>query len=130
MSRPDWHTYYMGIAKAVSARGDCSRAQHGAVIVKDHRIVATGYNGTPPGAKSCGDTGLCPRNRDTEAVHSRGDYDLCWSTHAEANALLRASWGDLQGAVMYVTGEPCPGCSKLIRSSGIGNLIWTLEEEL
>ena len=125
MSRPDWDTYYLDIAKAVSARGDCSRAQHGAVIVKDHKIVSTGYNGTPPGDdRSCGKTGLCPRNLNPDSQHSKGDYDLCWSTHAEANALLRADWNDLQGATIYITGEPCPGCRKLIDSSGIAIHVW------
>jgi dCMP deaminase len=120
LNRPDWDTYYLDIAKAVSARGDCVRAQHGAVVVKDHKIISTGYNGTPAGnTRSCGDTGQCPRALDTSAQHFKGDYDLCWSTHAEANALLRADWNDLQGATIYITGEPCSGCMKLIKSSGI-----------
>ena len=125
--RPDWDTYYMGIAFAVSKRGDCARRQHGAVIVKDHKIVSTGYNGTPPGDnRSCGSTGLCPRNLDTNAEHNAGEYDQCWATHAESNALLRASWSDLMGATLYVTGEtPCPGCKKLIQSSGITRIFGT-----
>lgn len=123
--RPDWDDYYLGIAKAVSARGDCARRQHGAIIVKDHKIVSTGYNGTPPGDdRSCGESGKCPRNLDPNAVHGEGDYDLCWATHAEANALLRASWEDLKGATIYITGAPCPGCKKLILSSGLKNIIY------
>lgn len=119
-TRPGWDQYYLGIARAVAARGDCARAQHGAVVVKEHRIVATGYNGTPPGDdRSCGATGLCPRNQDPSARHSEGEYDLCWATHAEANALLRADWLSLAGATIYITGEACPGCSKLIASAGI-----------
>jgi dCMP deaminase len=124
ISRPNWDDYYLDIAKAVSARGDCIRAQHGAVVVKDHKIVSTGYNGTPAGdERSCGKTGQCPRALDSNAQHAKGEYDLCWSTHAEANALLRASWSDLQGATIYITGKPCSGCSKLIQSSGIGRVI-------
>lgn len=122
--RPDWDTYYLGIAKAVSVRGDCIRRQHGAVVVKNHKIVSTGYNGSPPGSdKSCGSTGQCPRNLDPNAKHSQGEYDLCWATHAEANALLRASWEELQGSTLYITGEPCPGCSKLIESAGITSVV-------
>jgi len=124
LNRPSWDDYYFGIAQAVSARGDCVRAQHGAVVVKDHKIVSTGYNGTPPGAKSCGDTGECPRALDPSSEHSKGNYDLCWATHAESNALLRASWSDLQGSTIYITGEPCPGCLKLIKSSGIKRVVW------
>ena len=124
ISRPNWDDYYLNIAKAVSARGDCVRAQHGAVVVKDHKIVSTGYNGTPAGdERSCGSTGQCPRALDQTAQHAKGEYDLCWSTHAEANALLRASWGDLLGATLYITGQPCPGCSKLIDSAGIERIV-------
>ena len=124
ISRPNWDDYYLNIAKAVSARGDCVRAQHGAVVVKDHKIVSTGYNGTPAGdERSCGSTGQCPRALDQTAQHAKGEYDLCWSTHAEANALLRASWGDLLGATLYITGQPCPGCSKLIASAGIERVV-------
>lgn len=124
LKRPSWNEYYLEIAKAVSLRGDCVRAQHGAVIVKDHSIVSTGYNGTPVGDEnSCGKTGNCPRALDPTSEHSKGDYDLCWATHAEANALLRASWDDLQGATIYITGKPCPGCHKLIKSSGIKEIV-------
>lgn len=123
--RPGWDDYYLGIARAVARRGDCTRAQHGAVIVNDQRIVATGYNGTPPGDdRSCGTTGQCPRNLDPHARHSEGQYDQCWATHAEANALMRAEWGALTGATIYITGQPCPGCTKLIASAGIARTIW------
>lgn len=124
IKRPSWDEYYLGIAKAVSARGDCVRAQHGAVVVKNHKIVATGYNGAPPGSpNSCGATGACPRNHDPNAVHSEGQYDLCWATHAEANALMRASWEEMQEATIYITGKPCPGCTKLINSAGIARIV-------
>ena len=123
-TKPDWDRYYLDIATAVSARGDCVRAQHGAVVVKNHKIVSTGYNGTPAGdTRSCGATGECPRNKDATAQHSKGDYDLCWTTHAEANALLRASWEEMQGATIYITGDPCLGCFKLIESAGIDYLV-------
>ena len=122
--RPSWDEYYLNIAKAVSARGDCVRAQHGAVVVKNHKIVSTGYNGTPPNDdRSCGKTGKCPRALDPESQHSQGNYDLCWATHAESNALLRASWEDLLDSTLYVTGKPCPGCTKLIASSGIVRVV-------
>lgn len=120
IKRPSWDEYYLGIAKAVSTRGDCVRRQHGAVVVRDHKIISTGYNGTPPGDdRSCGKTGQCPRNLDPTSKHGEGSYDLCWATHAEANALLRADWSDLQGSTIYITGAPCPGCAKLIKSAGI-----------
>lgn len=125
IERPSWDNYYLLIAKAVASRGDCVRAQHGAVIVKDYKIISTGYNGTPVGDdRSCGTTGTCPRALDPDVQHSHGNYDLCWATHAESNALLRASWADLQGSTIYITGKPCPGCSKLIASAGIERIVW------
>lgn len=125
VQRPTWDEYYLNIAKAVSARGDCVRAQHGCVIVKDHSIVSTGYNGTPAGDdRSCGTTGTCPRALDKTAQHFQGDYDLCWATHAESNALLRASWDVLQGSTVYITGKPCAGCTKLLKSSGAALVVW------
>lgn len=124
VERPSWDHYYINIALAVSLRGDCVRAQHGAVIVKDHKIISTGYNGTPSGdPRSCGATGECPRAQDAKSEHSKGDYDLCWATHAEANAIIRADWHELKGATIYITGDPCPGCTKLIASSGIERLV-------
>ena len=123
--RPDWDVYYMNIALAVSLRGDCVRTQHGTVIVKDHKIISTGYNGTPPGdERSCGATGQCPRALDPNSEHSKGDYDLCWATHSEANAIIRASWDELKGSTIYITGQPCPGCSKLIQSAGIDRMVF------
>jgi dCMP deaminase len=124
IQRPDWDTYYLNIAVAVSLRGDCVRAQHGAVIVKNNKIISTGYNGSPPGSdNSCGATGQCPRALDANAEHSKGDYDLCWSTHAEANAIIRASWEELQGSTIYITGAPCLGCMKLMKSSNIDRYV-------
>lgn len=125
MSRPTWDEYYLGIADAVATRGDCVRAQHGAVIVKNNKIVSTGYNGTPPGDhRSCGSTGQCPRALDANARHSEGTYDNCWATHAESNALLRASWEELQGSIVYITGQPCPGCMKLLESANVMLIVW------
>ena len=124
LKRPDWDHYYIYIAIAVAARGDCVRARHGAVIVKNQKIVSTGYNGTPAGdPRSCGDTGECPRALDKSSEHSKGDYDLCWATHAEANAIIRADWEELKGSTIYITGEPCSGCIKLIASAGIERVV-------
>lgn len=127
--RPGWDAYYLGIAKAVAMRGDCSRARHGAVIVQGHRIVATGYNGTPPGSKLSCLQGDCPRaSLSYDELPSGSSYDTgpgaCISTHAEASALLRANWEDMQDATIYITGAPCGGCTKLIASSGIGRIVY------
>lgn len=129
MTRPNWHDYYLGIARAVAARADCSRAQHGAVIVKDGKIVSTGYNGAPSGAPGCLTAGACPRARlSYEELASGSSYDTgpgaCIAIHAEGNALLRCSWADQQGATMYVTGACCGGCWKLVLGSGLSRVVW------
>lgn len=127
--RPSWDEYYKSIARVVAARGDCSRAKHGAVIVQGHRIVSTGYNGTPPEDKRSCLNGDCPRAKFSyEELPSGSSYDTgpgaCIATHAEANAVLRASWEEMQGSTIYVTGQPCGGCEKLIKASGIERVVW------
>lgn len=144
MSRPSWDEYFLGIADAVAARADCTRRAVGAVIVKGNRIVSTGYNGAPAGSQGCLE-GACPRGRhypveeEGVLVHLCGcggiwpcpeyarpmtAYDNCISVHAEANALLYADRDKCEGAVMYLTCEPCNDCKKLISASGIANVIY------
>lgn len=127
--RPDWDLYFLGIADAVSARADCTRRKVGAVIVdQDHRILATGYNGSHPGGPSCLQ-GECPRGRKTfqEQPPLQGGYDDCVATHAESNALLFAR-ASCQGASVYITDPPCQGCEKLLRSAGVKTVIWSAED--
>ena len=80
-NRPDWDTYYLGIAAAVAKRGECSRRQVGAVIVKDHTIIATGYNGAPPGQPSCLE-GACPRARSGAEPGKGYAESGCTAVHA------------------------------------------------
>lgn len=127
--RLGWHDYYLGIARAVAARADCSRAQHGAVIVQGRKVVSTGYNGAPSGKPGCLTAGACPRALlSYDQLASGSSYDTgpgaCIAIHAEANAMLRCAWEDMQGATMYVTGACCQGCSKLVMGSGICAVIW------
>jgi dCMP deaminase len=125
MPRPDWDTYFLGIAEAVSRRWECTRRQVGAVIVKNHRIVSTGYNGAPAGAPSCLE-GACPRA--ASGVEPGSSYDTgpgsCVAIHAEANSLLYANRADCEGATIYITAAPCDGCRKLIAGAGI-NSVWS-----
>lgn len=116
--RPDWDTYFLGIAQAVALRSDCERSQVGAVVVKERRIRATGYNGAPAGAPGCLS---CPRRESSVAPGS--DYSNCVAIHAEANALLYCDREDLPGAFLYVTRAPCYACSKLIAATGIIRII-------
>lgn len=127
VERPSWDDYYVNIAKAVSRRGECSRRQVGAVIVKDQTIISTGYNGAPPGEQSCL-TGNCPRARSD--VQPGTDYAQsgCTAIHAESNAIMRAGLAKCAGATIYVTETPCVLCYPLIRAAGISRVV-TEEEQ-
>lgn len=119
-TRPDWNSYFLAIAKTVATRADCRRAQHGAVIVKDKRIVSTGYNGSPAGGPSCL-AGECPRGllSADDLPHLTADYSNCVAVHAESNAIAYANREDTRGATIYITGKPCDMCGKLIAAAGI-----------
>ena len=125
--RPDWDTYYLQIARAVSARADCTRRRVGAIIVNGDRIVATGYNGAPSGEPGCLTQGACPRGRlDIHEVTPGSSYDTgagsCIALHAEQNAILRAGM-DSRGATLYVTDAPCDGCARLIKGAQIARVV-------
>lgn len=127
--RPDFDTYFLGIAKAVAARGDCRRRQIGAVIVdREKRIAGTGYNGSPSGGPSCL-KGECPRGLLTpEEVPHDSSYDtgpgICHALHAEMNALLHTDRSRLAGATIYVTARPCDGCRKIIAGTKIERTVY------
>ena len=124
-SRPDWDQYFTNIAYTVSTRADCRRSRVGAVIAKDHRIVATGYNGAPAGHVGCL-AGGCPRAGSQAEPYSPYDSGpgACIAIHAEANALLYASYDRCTGATIYVTRKPCDGCRKLIDGAGITRVVY------
>lgn len=121
--RPSWDDYYLGIAQAVSRRGECVRRQVGAVIVRDHTIVATGYNGFPPGEDKNCLTGDCPRG-SSDARPGTGYAETgCRAIHAETNAIIRAGRALCLGATIYVTDDPCVLCSSLIKAAGITRVV-------
>jgi dCMP deaminase len=131
--RPDWDEYFINIAKAVSTRATCLRRKYGAVITKDNIIVSTGYNGAPSGMKDCLDVGRCSR-KELQIPHGER-YELCHSVHAEANAIIRASVDELQGATIYISGsaaersecdaEPCMMCKRMILNAGIAKVVYS-----
>jgi len=117
-SRPDWQTYFFQIAKLVATRSTCLRRQVGAVIVKDNRILSTGYNGTPTGIAHCLERG-CIR---TELNIPSGErHELCRGLHAEQNAIIQAAYHGVRinGADLYSTNQPCIICSKMLINAGI-----------
>ena len=131
-SRPSKTDYYLGIAKAVAQRGTCLRRKFGAIIVKDDRIVSTGYVGAPRGRVNCCDRGKCFRMENN--IPSGTRYELCRSTHAEMNAIINASKEEMEGATMYLVGiendgsytknaDCCSMCKRVVINSGIEKVI-------
>ncbi|HOP85437.1 MAG TPA: cytidine/deoxycytidylate deaminase family protein [Syntrophorhabdaceae bacterium] len=118
IDRPDWDNYFMEIARIVSKRSTCIRRQVGALIVKDKRILSTGYNGAPKGLKHCIDRG-CLREKMNIASGER--HELCRGLHAEQNAIIQAALHgvSINGAEIYSTHLPCSICMKMIINAGI-----------
>jgi dCMP deaminase len=123
MDRPGWDDYYMGIARAVSARSNCVRRRVGALIVVQNAIIGAGYNGTPLGVRNCSDGG-CPRCL-SDAPPGQG-YDSCICVHAEQNAIvLSARHGTAtNGGALYTTLRPCFGCAKEAIQAGIREIVF------
>ena len=123
MKRPSWDEYFMAIAHVVATRSNCRRRQVAAVIVKDNRIISTGYNGTPKGIKNCNEGGCRRCNSDVPSGHS---LDECLCSHAEENAITQAAFHGIsvKGATLYTTFSPCLMCAKMIINSGITEVIF------
>lgn len=121
MNRPSWHEYFMMLAKMVSVRSTCNSRKVGAVIVRNNRILATGYNGAVHGAPHCIDRGPDFCMRRSIGAHDADKYNYCISSHAEVNAIDQAArFGiPLEGAVLYCTLEPCNWCFKQLIQAGI-----------
>jgi dCMP deaminase len=122
---PDAEEYFMGIAMAVRRRANCLGSRIGAVIVKDGRIISTGYNGTPENMTNCLDGG-CHRCAHKDQYPSGVGYDLCICVHAEQNALLSAArFGiSVEGSVLYTTMRPCFGCTKEMLQAKIATVFY------
>ena len=120
--RPSWDEYFMSIAKLAATRSTCLRRQVGAVIVKDKKILATGYNGAPSGLKHCLDIGCL---REKLKIPSGERHELCRATHAEQNAIVQAALlgVSIGGSTMYSTTQPCVLCTKLIINAGIERIV-------
>jgi len=116
--RPNWDEYFMNIAELVSKRSTCLRRGVGAVLVRDRRILATGYNGAPSGMRHCLDAGCV---REQLNVPSGERHELCRGLHAEQNAIIQAALHgvSIKGSTLYCTNHPCIICSKMIINAGI-----------
>ena len=131
-TRPDWTEYFLDIAGAVGRRATCLRRRYGAIIVKDHIIISTGYNGAPRGEANCLDTGVCERERLN--VPKGEKYELCVAVHAEQNAIINADPEKMEGATIYIagsnadgslaSGQPCLLCRRMLRNARIKNAVY------
>ena len=121
--RPSWDDYFMEIADVVATRSTCVRRRVGAILVKDKRILATGYNGVPAGIKHCGEAGCL---REKLEIPSGERHELCRGLHAEQNAIIQCAVHgvNLQGAVLYSTTQPCVLCSKMLINAGIKTIVF------
>jgi dCMP deaminase len=121
--RPSWDQYFMSIAELVAQRATCIRRRVGAVLVRDKRIVTTGYNGVPTGIQHCLDVGCL---RESQGVPSGERHELCRGLHAEQNAIIQAAvYGiSLEGATLYCTNQPCAICSKMLINVRVEKILY------
>ena len=121
--RPSWDEYFLEITKLTATRSNCLRKQVGCIIVKNNRIIGTGYNGTPQNTINCVDGG-CERCANTDKYKSGEKLDLCLCLHAEENALLFSSKDDIKDSTLYCTHFPCIGCTKKIVQCQVSKVIY------
>ncbi len=119
---PSWDDYFLKVAELISARSTCLRRKVGVVIVKDKRIISSGYNGAPAGLVHCEETG-CLR---IKMKIPRGErHELCRGLHGEQNAIIQAAlYGvSIRGGALYATHQPCSVCAKMIINAGIQRVV-------
>ena len=123
MARPSWDEYFMEITRLVVSRSTCVRRQVGAVIVKDKKILATGYNGAPSGLPHCLEVGCL---RDEMGIPSGERHELCRGLHAEQNAIIQAAYYgvSINGATLYCTNLPCIICTKMLINAGLARVVY------
>ncbi|RLB18691.1 MAG: cytidine deaminase [Deltaproteobacteria bacterium] len=123
MERPSWNEYFMAITKMVATRSTCLRRHVGAILVKEKRILATGYNGAPTGLRHCSEVGCL---RQDASIPSGTRHELCRGLHAEQNAIIQAANHgiSIRGATLYCTNKPCVICSKMIINAGVARVYY------
>jgi len=130
IKRPGWDEYFMRLADVVMSRADCIRRRVGAIIVKDFRIISTGYNGTPHGIKNCSEGG-CLRclKRERGEIKWYEYEESCICIHAEQNAIIQAAYLGIstKGGTLYATANPCSSCAKMIINAGIVRVVCRME---
>ncbi len=123
MDRPNWDQYFMEMAELASKRSTCLRRKVGAVLVKDKRILATGYNGAPKKLPHCEETGCL---REQKNVPSGQRHEICRGIHAEQNLIAQSAIHGVKtdGATVYCTNQPCSICTKILINAGIKKIYY------
>lgn len=123
VERPSWQEYFMEITELVAKRTTCRRRGVGAILVKDKRILSTGYNGAPTSVRHCIDIGCL---REKLGVASGERHELCRGIHAEQNAIIQAALHgvSIAGATLFCTNLPCIICAKMIINAGIRTIYY------
>ena len=123
MTRPNNDTYFMLMADLVATRSTCLRRHVGAVVVKEKRVLTTGYNGAPKGLRHCAEVG-CVREQNN--IESGTRHELCRGVHAEQNAVIQAAYfgASIKDASIYTTNFPCVMCAKILVNAGIIEVIY------
>ncbi|MGE5422943.1 MAG: deoxycytidylate deaminase [Ignavibacteriales bacterium] len=121
-TRPSWDEYFSELAQMVGRRSTCVRRQVGAVLVKEDRIIATGYNGAPQGVQHCLDIGCL---REEMNIPSGQRYELCRGVHAEQNAIINAARYGVSTleSVVYSTTQPCMLCARMLINAGVKKVV-------
>ena len=123
MDRPDNDTYFMSMAELVASRSTCLRRNVGAVVVKEKRVLTTGYNGAPKGLRHCAEVG-CVRMQNH--IESGTLHELCRGVHAEQNAVIQAAYFgvSIKDSIIYTTNFPCVMCAKILVNAGIREIVY------
>jgi dCMP deaminase len=126
LSRPGWDEYFMRIAKVVASRSNCVKRKVAAIIVKEKRIISTGYNGTPRGTRNCNESGCKRCNSFSE---SGKNLEECLCSHGEENAIVQASYHgiSIKDSTIYTTFSPCLMCTKMIINAGIKEVVFNVD---
>ncbi|MCK8824591.1 deoxycytidylate deaminase [Fuchsiella alkaliacetigena] len=122
-ARPSWDQYFMELTAVVAKRSTCLRRKVGAILVRDKRVLATGYNGAPSGLEHCQEAGCI---RESKEIPSGQRHELCRGLHAEQNAIIQAALHgiSIDEAVLYSTHQPCILCTKMLINTGVKRIVF------
>ena len=121
--RPSWDEYFLEMARVIASRSTCLRRSVGAILVRDRRILATGYNGAPANLPHCSEVGC---RREELGIASGERQELCRGLHAEQNAIIQGALHgvSVRGSVLYCTTQPCVICAKMLINAGVERIVY------